>query len=169
MERDDFDVLADGAVVGRIFNINAAPAGSPWMWTLIFPNPASGGHGGVRQELATRMIFQAARMSFLQSCSWRPSISQRTCLASYKSISASTQRPCVAARFIWRRNRASRASSKSSRRSTLFATLTFMHVPLSLLRPRKLLRTASMMGSGMCRHFGERSRPRHRPPLGIFR
>jgi hypothetical protein len=33
---DDFDVLADGAVVGRIFKANAAPVGSPWMWTLAF-------------------------------------------------------------------------------------------------------------------------------------
>jgi hypothetical protein len=31
---DDFDVLADGAVVGRIFKANAAPVGAPWMWTL---------------------------------------------------------------------------------------------------------------------------------------
>jgi hypothetical protein len=30
---DDYDVLADGAVVGRIFKANAAPVGSPWMWT----------------------------------------------------------------------------------------------------------------------------------------
>jgi hypothetical protein len=30
---DDFDVLADGTVVGRIFKANAAPVGSPWMWT----------------------------------------------------------------------------------------------------------------------------------------
>ena len=33
---DDFDVLADGVVVGRIFNSNAGPVGSPWMWTLAF-------------------------------------------------------------------------------------------------------------------------------------
>jgi hypothetical protein len=33
---DDFDVLADGVVVGRIFNSNAGPIGSPWMWTLAF-------------------------------------------------------------------------------------------------------------------------------------
>jgi len=33
---DDYDVLADGAVVGRIFNVHAAPVGSPWMWTLDF-------------------------------------------------------------------------------------------------------------------------------------
>jgi hypothetical protein len=33
---DDYDVLADGAVVGRIFKANSAPVGSPWMWTLAF-------------------------------------------------------------------------------------------------------------------------------------
>jgi hypothetical protein len=33
---NDYDVLADGAVVGRIFKANAAPVGSPWMWTLAF-------------------------------------------------------------------------------------------------------------------------------------
>jgi hypothetical protein len=33
---DDFDVLADGTVVGRILRVHAAPVGSPWMWTLAF-------------------------------------------------------------------------------------------------------------------------------------
>jgi hypothetical protein len=33
---DDYDVLADGAVVGRIFNSKAGPVGSSWMWTLAF-------------------------------------------------------------------------------------------------------------------------------------
>jgi hypothetical protein len=33
---DDFDVLAEGVVVGRILKVHAAPVGSPWMWTLIF-------------------------------------------------------------------------------------------------------------------------------------
>jgi len=33
---DDFDVLADGVVVGRIMKTEAAPIGSPWMWTLAF-------------------------------------------------------------------------------------------------------------------------------------
>jgi hypothetical protein len=28
---DDYDVLADGLVVGRIFKVSAAPAGMPWM------------------------------------------------------------------------------------------------------------------------------------------
>jgi hypothetical protein len=35
---DDYDVLAEGAVVGRIFKANAAPIGRPWMWTLISPH-----------------------------------------------------------------------------------------------------------------------------------
>jgi hypothetical protein len=33
---DDFDVLANDEVVGRIFKVNAEPVGSPWMWTLAF-------------------------------------------------------------------------------------------------------------------------------------
>jgi hypothetical protein len=33
---DDYDVLADGVVVGRLFKVNAAPVGMPWMWTLAF-------------------------------------------------------------------------------------------------------------------------------------
>jgi len=36
---DDFDVLCDGVVVGRIMKVAAPPVGSPWMWTL-----ASGHH-----------------------------------------------------------------------------------------------------------------------------
>jgi hypothetical protein len=43
---DDFDVLADGAVVDRIMKVHAAPEGSPWMWTLAFgtapPRTATG-------------------------------------------------------------------------------------------------------------------------------
>jgi hypothetical protein len=33
---DDFDVLGDGAVVGRIFKANASPVGASWMWILAF-------------------------------------------------------------------------------------------------------------------------------------
>ena len=33
---DDYDVLENGAVVGRIFKVHAAPVGTPWMWTLAF-------------------------------------------------------------------------------------------------------------------------------------
>jgi hypothetical protein len=31
---DDYDVLCDGAVIGRILKSAAAPVGTPWMWTL---------------------------------------------------------------------------------------------------------------------------------------
>jgi hypothetical protein len=31
---DDYDVLADGVVVGRIFKVNASPVGTPWTWRL---------------------------------------------------------------------------------------------------------------------------------------
>jgi hypothetical protein len=34
--QDDYDVLADGAVVGRIMHAAAAPLGMPWLWTLAF-------------------------------------------------------------------------------------------------------------------------------------
>jgi hypothetical protein len=33
---DDYDVLGDGAVVGRIMRAAAAPEGTPWLWTLAF-------------------------------------------------------------------------------------------------------------------------------------
>jgi hypothetical protein len=31
---DDFDVLADGVLVGRVFVTLIAPEGRPWMWTI---------------------------------------------------------------------------------------------------------------------------------------
>jgi hypothetical protein len=33
---DDFDVLAEGVVVGRIMKAAAVPVGMSWMWTLAF-------------------------------------------------------------------------------------------------------------------------------------
>jgi hypothetical protein len=36
----DFNVLADGVVIGRIFKANAAPVGASWMWTLVFRHHA---------------------------------------------------------------------------------------------------------------------------------
>ena len=32
---DDYDVLAEGVVVGRILKAAASPEGKPWMWTLL--------------------------------------------------------------------------------------------------------------------------------------
>jgi hypothetical protein len=61
---DDYDVLADGAVVGRIMKAAAAPVGSPWMWTLAFGHheDRSPTHG----YAATR---EAAMAAFAKS--WR--------------------------------------------------------------------------------------------------
>ena len=58
---DDYDVLADGAVVGRIFKANAAPVGEPWMWTLaaitkIARQRTAIRDGSVRKELTAREI-----------------------------------------------------------------------------------------------------------------
>jgi hypothetical protein len=33
---DDYDVLAEGEVVGRIMKVTAAPESTPWMWTLAY-------------------------------------------------------------------------------------------------------------------------------------
>jgi hypothetical protein len=39
---DDYDVLADGVAVGRIFKAAASPVGTPWMWTLIYGHHEDG-------------------------------------------------------------------------------------------------------------------------------
>jgi hypothetical protein len=61
---DDFDVLADGAVVGRIFKANAAPVGSPCMWTLVFPH-----HKGRLLTHGDEATREAAMAAFAKS--WR--------------------------------------------------------------------------------------------------
>jgi hypothetical protein len=50
---DDYDVLADGVVVGRIFNAAASPVGTPWMWTLAYGLPR-GPHADSRLRADTR-------------------------------------------------------------------------------------------------------------------
>jgi hypothetical protein len=58
---DDYDVLCEGAVVGRIFKSAAAPVGTPWFWTLAYAHledrtpthgygDARSGDGGIREE-----------------------------------------------------------------------------------------------------------------------
>jgi hypothetical protein len=51
---DDYDVLAEGVVVGRIFKANAAPVGSSWMWTLAFEHhenrTPTHGYAATREE-----------------------------------------------------------------------------------------------------------------------
>jgi hypothetical protein len=60
---DDFDVLCNGVVVGRIFNSNAAPVGSPCMWTLIFPH-----HQGRSPTHGYAESRGAAMAAFAKSC-----------------------------------------------------------------------------------------------------
>jgi hypothetical protein len=57
-------VLADGAVVGRIFKANAAPFGASWMWTLAFWHHED--HSPTHGYAATR---EAAMAAFAKS--WR--------------------------------------------------------------------------------------------------
>jgi hypothetical protein len=61
---DDFDVLSDGTVVGRIFKANAAPVGASWMWTLAF-----GHHEGRTPTHGYEAMREAAMAAFAKS--WR--------------------------------------------------------------------------------------------------
>ena len=61
---DDFDVLAHGVVVGRIFKVHAAPEGSPWMWSLAF-----GQHEDRRPTHGYAATREAAMSAFAKS--WR--------------------------------------------------------------------------------------------------
>ena len=55
---DDYDVLADRAVVGRILKVYAAPIGPPWMWTLAF------GHHGATPTHGYAETREAAMGAF---------------------------------------------------------------------------------------------------------
>jgi hypothetical protein len=61
---DDFDVLADSTVVGRIFNSAASPIGSPWMWTLAY-----GHHEGRTSTHGYEPTREQAMAAFAKS--WR--------------------------------------------------------------------------------------------------
>jgi hypothetical protein len=61
---DDYDVLADGAVVGRIFKANGAPVGAPWMWTFAF-----GQHEDRTPTHGYKATREAAMTAFAKS--WR--------------------------------------------------------------------------------------------------
>jgi hypothetical protein len=61
--QNDYDVLADGAVVGRIFKANAAPVGASWMWTLAF------GHEDRTPTHGYAVTREAAMAAFAKS--WR--------------------------------------------------------------------------------------------------
>ena len=80
---DDYDVLADGVVVGRIMKAAAAPVGQPCLWTLAY------GHHEDRSPIygyeATR---EAAMAAFAES--WRRAIATHflTALAGGGSLAA---------------------------------------------------------------------------------
>jgi len=59
LKDDDYDVLADGVVVGRIFNAAASPVGLPWMWTPIFGHheDRSSTHGYAETREAAMAAF----------------------------------------------------------------------------------------------------------------
>ena len=61
--QDDYDVLEDGVVVGRIFKVPIAPEGRPWMW--------ASGHGGQISRAAHgyEPTREAAMAAFARS--WR--------------------------------------------------------------------------------------------------
>jgi hypothetical protein len=61
---DDYDVLADDVVVGRIFHAAAAPVGSPWMWT-----PAYGFHEDRNPTHGYEPTREAAMAAFAKT--WR--------------------------------------------------------------------------------------------------
>ena len=61
---DDYDVLADGVVVGRIMKAAVAPVGTPWLWTLAY------GHHEDRTPIyGYEPTREAARAAFAKS--WR--------------------------------------------------------------------------------------------------
>ena len=59
---DDYDVLEDGVVVGRIFKVTVAPAELPWIC-------ASGHNGDIRVRVATKPTREAAMPTFANT--WR--------------------------------------------------------------------------------------------------
>jgi hypothetical protein len=61
---DDYDVLCDGVVVGRIMQPAAVPIGMSWMWTLAFEHHEN--HTPTHGYAATR---EAAMAAFAKS--WR--------------------------------------------------------------------------------------------------
>jgi hypothetical protein len=85
---DDFDVIADGFVVGRIFKVNAAPVGEPWMWTRLRASrrphgnarlcrDARGRNGGIRQELAAGVNHKTPIQFWSKLPAQRPSAGAR--------------------------------------------------------------------------------------------
>ncbi len=65
VERCDYDVLAEGFVVGRIMKVTTSPAGTPWMWTLAY-----GDHEDRTPTRGYEATREAAMAAFAKSW-WR--------------------------------------------------------------------------------------------------
>jgi hypothetical protein len=63
---DDYNVLAEGEVVGRIMKVIAAPESTPWMWTL-----AHGYHRDRSPTHGFEPTHEAAMTAFAKT--WRRS------------------------------------------------------------------------------------------------
>jgi hypothetical protein len=64
---DDFDVLAQGEVVGRLFDANAAPVGTPWMWTILVlehreNHTSTHGYAATREEAMAAFAKSSRRL-----------------------------------------------------------------------------------------------------------
>ena len=58
---DDYDVLADGRVVGRIMHAAAAPVGSSWLWSYGFdPCERQPAHGYAATRAAAMVAFASS-------------------------------------------------------------------------------------------------------------
>ena len=61
---DDYDVLCEGAVVGRIMKAAASPVDAPWLWTLAY-----GHHEDCMPTHGYEPTREAAMAAFAKS--WR--------------------------------------------------------------------------------------------------
>ena len=60
---DDYDVIGSrGLVIGRIFKATKSPAGTPWMWTLVY-----GDHEDRTLTHGYQSTRQAAMQAFARS------------------------------------------------------------------------------------------------------
>jgi hypothetical protein len=64
-KEDDFDVLANGVVVGRIMKAAASPVDAPWLWTLGF-----GHHEDRTPTHGYEPTREAAMAAFAKSWQW---------------------------------------------------------------------------------------------------
>ena len=64
--QDDYDVLENGVVVGRIFTVPTAPQGRRWMWAS-----GHGGHHIKRAAHGYEATREAAMAAFVKSWRWQ--------------------------------------------------------------------------------------------------